>query len=402
MNLNKLFFVLFISISSTTIYGQQDGYWDKERATKKEIIVFARDRIVIKTDDLPEGTTEIVFRITLLDENQQLANSLVSVLKSIPDPTGISQGSAGAIFLLSKISGNDKCKYALFSNELLVADYKKSGTTTKACFVQAEAISKDAKRLSIDKSSCLLPNSNAIWFGFESTNWIMKQKIVLEIVPWVNTKLSRGWNLENRKLVLNQCKTSDLAKKTPNSEEFCLCVLDKLQKEYTFQEFQQLLAIEKSKVFKDFGGACFDETGASKKMYSEIRRQASDLIQQGKYADAISKLQIIIADGKATASDYNQLGYAYIITKQFDKAIKFLKIGEKLEDTELLIKLNLAHAYLFNDNFRLAKSIHKKYRFQNVSDSVSWTQKVKSDFETFKNAGLSTTNFERVLRLFKD
>ncbi len=402
MNLNKLFFVLFISISSLSVFGQQDGYWDKERATKKEIIVFARDRIVIKTDDLPVGTTEIVFRITLLDENQQLANSLVSVLKSIPDPTGISQGSAGAIFLLSKISGNDKCKYAVFSNELFVADYKKNGVTTKACYMQPEAISKDAKRLSVENSNCLTSNSKAIWFGFESSNWIMKQKIILEVVPWVNVKLSKGWNLENRKLLLNQCKTADLAKKTSNPEEFCICVTQKLQNGYTFQEFQQLLAIEKSKVFKDFGAVCFDETGASKKMYSDIRQQASDFIKLEKYGDAISKLQIIIADNKATVLDYNTLGYTYIVTKQFDKAIKYLKQGEKLEDTELLIKLNLAHAYLLNNNFRLAKSIHKKYQFQNVSDSLSWTQKAKLDFEAFQKQGMSNGDFNRVLRLFKD
>jgi len=123
MNLKKLFFVLFISISTTSIYAQKDGYWDKERAFKKEIVVSARERIVIKTEDLPVGTTEVVYRITLLDENQQLANSLVSVLKSIPDPTGISQGSAGAVFLLSKISGDDKCKYAIFSNEALASQY---------------------------------------------------------------------------------------------------------------------------------------------------------------------------------------------------------------------------------------------------------------------------------------
>jgi hypothetical protein len=34
-------------------FAQQDGYWDKERATTKEIVVSARDRIVIKTDDFP-------------------------------------------------------------------------------------------------------------------------------------------------------------------------------------------------------------------------------------------------------------------------------------------------------------------------------------------------------------
>ena len=402
MNFKRVFFVLIISISFTSVFAQQDGYWDKERATTKEIVVSARDRIIVKTEDFPVGTTEVVYRITILNENQQLANSLVSVLKSIPDPTGISQGSAGAVFLLSKISGDDKCKYAIFSNEIVATEYKESGNAKKACFVQQEAISKDAKRLSLDKSTCLYANSNAMWFGFESKNWIMNQKIILEVVPWVNNRLSRGWTLENRKLIINLCKADDLAKKIPNSDEFCVCVLDKVQKEYKFQEFQKLLSIEKSKVFKDFGKACFNETGASNVIYSDLRNQASDLAKQGKYGDAISKLQSIVVDGKATVLDYNALGYAYIITKQYGKAIKFLKQGEMLDNSELLLQLNLAHAYLLNKDFKSAKSIYKKYQSQNVTDGLGWTQKVKIDFETFEKAGLPYADFERVLRLFED
>ena len=402
MNFKRVFFVLIISISFTSVFAQQDGYWDKERATTKEIVVSARDRIVVKTEDFPVGTTEVVYRITILNENQQLANSLVSVLKSIPDPTGISQGSAGAVFLLSKISGDDKCKYAIFSNEIVAAKYKESGDAKKACFVQQEAISKDAKRLSLDKSTCLRVNSSVMWFGFESKNWIMNQKIILEVVPWVNNRLSRGWTLENRKLIINLCKADDLAKKIPNSDEFCVCVLDKVQKEYRFQEFQKLLSIEKSKVFKDFGKACFNETGASNVIYSDLRNQASDLAKQGKYGDAISKLQSIVVDGKATVLDYNALGYAYIITKQYGKAIKFLKQGEMLDNSELLLQLNLAHAYLLNKDFKSAKSIYKKYQSQNVTDGLGWTQKVKLDFETFEKAGLPNADFERVLRLFED
>src|SRR6187402_275913 len=172
MTFKKIILSLLITFSFNA-FAQKDGDWDKERATTKEIIVSARDRITIKTEDLPVGTTEIVYRITLLDENQQMANSLVSVLKAIPDPSGISQGSAGAVFLMSKISGDDKCKYAVFSSAASAAEYKKSGDTENACLEQEEAVSKDAKRLSIDKSLCLLPNSNAMWFGFESKNWVM-------------------------------------------------------------------------------------------------------------------------------------------------------------------------------------------------------------------------------------
>ncbi|TRX37551.1 tetratricopeptide repeat protein [Flavobacterium restrictum] len=392
---------LLLLLAIQTIVAQKEGYWDKDRATTKEITVPARDRIVIKTDDLPTGTTEIVFRITLLDQNQQMAGSLVSVLKAIPDPTGISQGSAGAVFILSKISGDDTCKYAIFSKTEWASQYKESGTTADACFVQDTPVSKDAKRLSIDKSTCLKANTTNLWFGFESKNWIMNQKIILEVVPWVDTKLSKGWTIDNRKMIIEQCKTSNMAQKMTNSDDFCVCVLDKIQAQYPFQEFQKLLPMERSKAFKDFGASCFGETSVSDATYFELRKQASQLAKQNKHGEAIDKLTTIINDGRATALDYNAIGTSYLLTKQYEKAIKFLKAGEKLDDAELLLKLNLAHAYLLNDSYKLAKPIYKKYESQNVTDSLSWVQKTKQDFELFQQIGIQNDDFERILKMMQ-
>jgi len=401
--MNKKYFLLFIALQFTfNAFSQQDGYWDKDRSTTKEISVSARDRIIIKTEDLPLGTTEIVYRITLLDENQQLASSLVSVLKSIPDPTGISQGSAGAVFVLSKISGDDKCTYAIFSKDKLASDYKESGKTAEYCLFQDEPVSKDAKRLSIDKSSCINGNSTALWFGFESKNWIMKQKIILEVVPWVDKKLSRGWSVDNRKTIIDQCKTSNLAQKMTNSDNFCVCILDKIQEKYKYQEFQKLLQIERSKVFKDAGASCFGETSTSTAVYADLRKEASLLIKKGKYGDAIFKLGTIINDGKGTVLDYNAIGSSYLLTKQYGKGLKYLQDGEKLDNTELLVQLNLAHAYLLNDNYKEAKKIYKKYQNQNVTDSLSWTEKTEQDILAFHKAGIQNEDFEKVLKLMKE
>lgn len=399
MNIIKGIFLLFTTIVFQSSFAQKDGYWDKARATTEEISVSARDRIIIKTQDFPEGTTEVVFRITLLDKNQQMASSLVSVLKAIPDPTGISQGSAGAVFILSKISGDDKCKYAVFSSADLANVYKEKGKTDDACLIQDTPVSKDAKRLSTEKSSCMKTNSGNLWFGFESKNWIMNQKIILEVVPWVDNKLSWGWTIENRKAIIEQCKTSNLAQKMTNSDDFCVCILDKIQSKYKFKEFQKLLAVERAKAFKDFGNSCFGESSLSKSVYDDLRKQATVLARQGKHGEAIMKMTTVINDGKAMAADYNTIGYSYLLTKQFGKAIKFLKEGEKLDDTELLIKLNLAHAYLLNNNYALAKAIYKKYQNQNVTDSLSWTQKIKQDFAAFKKVGIISNDFEKVLRL---
>lgn len=393
--------MLFVSIFCQSVFAQKTGYWDKERATYKEIMVSARDRIVVETDDFPAGTTELIYRITLLDDNQKMAGSLVSVLKSIPDPTGISQGSAGAVFLMSKISGDDKCKYAIFSKSDLAKNYGTTGETVDACLVQNTAISKDAKRLSIDKSACLKSNATKLYFGFESSNWIMKQKIVLEVVPWVDAKLSRGWTLENRKNIISQCKTSALARKMANSDDFCVCIAEKIQKQYTFQEFQKLLPMEQTKVYKDFGASCFEETGIAKTVFNDLRTKASNSVKNGDYSAAIKTYNEIVNQGKATATDYANLGNSYLLTKQYAKAIKALKEGEKKDDTELLVKINLAHAYLLNGEFAKAKSIYKEYQNQNVTDSLSWTQKIKDDFQTFVKAGIQNDDFEKVLKLIK-
>jgi hypothetical protein len=395
----KIILLLFVSIFYQSVFAQKDGYWDKDRATTKEIIVSARDRIVIKTDDFPIGTTELIYRITLLNDNQQMAGSLVSVLKSIPDPTGISQGTAGAVFLLSKISGDDECKYAVFSSNEMALDYQKTAEMNKACVSQGAPVSKDAKRLSIGSSVCLLSGTENLWFGFESTNWIMKQKIILEVVPWVDTKLSRGWTVENRKFIINQCKTSALANKLVNSDDLCICLEEKIQKQFKFQEFQKLLVMEQTKAYKDYGNSCINEIGVSKGVYDDLRKQAEGFAKKGNYGEAITQYTRIISEGKATVLDYNGIGLNFILTKQYGKAIKFLREGEKLDGTELLVKLNLAHAYLLNNEYGNAKAIYKEYQSQNLTSNLSWTKKTKQDFALFQKRGLPSSDFDRVLKL---
>ncbi|HJS01064.1 MAG TPA: hypothetical protein VJ780_09030, partial [Flavobacterium sp.] len=291
------------------------------------------------------------------------------------------------------------CKYAIFSNNELAKTYKSNGETTDACLAQNMPLSKDAKRLSIDKSSCIKSNTSKLYFGFESSNWIMKQKIILEVVPWVDARLSRGWTLENRKNIINQCKTSALARKMANSDDFCVCIAQKIQKQYTFQQFQKLLSMEQSKAYKDFGASCFEETGIAKNLFNDLRTKAAANVQKADYAAAIKNYNEIVNQRKATAVDYANLGYAYLLTKQYGKAIKSLKEGEKLDDTELLVKLNLAHAYLLNGEYAKAKTIYREYQNQNVTDSLSWTQKTKNDYQAFAKVGIQNEDFEKVLKL---
>ncbi len=403
MKKSNLLFFLLVLLGSLQVVGQQDGYWDKERTTSKQIVVAAGKRVMIKSEDFPIGTTEVVYRITLLDENQQLATSLFSLLKAIPDPTGISQGSAGAVLLLSKVSGEDKCNYAIFTTEKAALDFKTTGKMEKACLAQTTPVAKDAKLISFDKSACFTANSTNLWFAFESKNWVMNQKIIIEIVPWVDSKLSRGWNQDNKKAIIALCKTSDLVKKMLHPDDFCVCMLEKFQNKYKFKEYEKLLAAEKTKAFKDFGYACLTEKPINKAVVASIRLDANQYFNTKKYSEAIDLLTIgVIDNGNAQVADYNALGTYYLYSKQYDKAIKALKIGEKLDDSELLLQLNLAHAYLLNDNYSAAKELHKKFRTQNVTANLSWKVKATNDIESFRKAGIANSDFDRIIKLLED
>jgi hypothetical protein len=78
-----LYFLLFISLQS---FAQQDGFWDKDRAYSKQVTLGSGKRTAIHIEDLPTGTTEIVYRITLLDENQNISlptkeNSIIAFFR---------------------------------------------------------------------------------------------------------------------------------------------------------------------------------------------------------------------------------------------------------------------------------------------------------------------------------
>ena len=395
----RFFLTLFFLSVVFSSFAQQDGYWDKERTTNKQIELSAYKKLIVKSEDFPVGTTQIVYRITVLNENQVITSSLVDVLKAIPDPTGISKGSAGAVFLLSKISGDDKCIYNIFALEKYANEYTKSGKNDKACFFQNKPISSEAKLLSIGKSSCLNVNTENIYFGFESKNWVMNQKIVLEIVPWVDYKLSRGWNIQNKQQVLNQCKSSEIGKKVQNVDNFCICQLEKLQEKYRFAEFQNLLQAEKIIFLQKSDADCTTQTGENLFTDSKIRAAIDTLIKDKKYDLAIEKLLIISNKSTATASDFNNLSTCYLLTKQFQKALINSKKAVNLDPNELLFQLNFAHVLMFLNDIKASKNIHDKFKNQNINTNQSWIEKTKIDFELFEKMGLPNDNFNKILRI---
>ena len=398
--MNKILYTVSALLFSATFYAQTDGFWDKERATTKEISLSAGKRALIKTEDLPVGTTEFVYRITLLDEGQKLTSSLVSVLKAIPDPTGISQGTAGAIQLTSAISGDDKCTYALFQEANAANVFFKDGKTDKACFEQKEKVNKEAKLIS--SSSLCLTNLPNLWFGFESQNWLMNQKIVLEVVPWVDYKASRGWDKTTKNEILTIAKKLPVVSKLTKKDQFYAVFIENMAKKFTYRDFLQLLAVEKNNAIDKLTEESLKSTGELKAYYDIIREKSFAAFQKGNYEEAITIISSeMMAKNRATYIDYEILGDYYLFSKQFTKAEETYNKGLKLNPSEIHFQLNLAHVYLFTDRISDAKDIHKKYAHESLSNGKTWIAQTKLDFTTFEKHELPTDDFKKILRVIE-
>ncbi|WP_396181224.1 tetratricopeptide repeat protein [Flavobacterium sp.] len=396
--MKKIFLFLLIAQIS---FAQKDGFWDKERAFTKEIKLSAGNRTLVKIEDLPEGASEFVFRILLIDENGKITNSLASVLKAIPDPTGISQGTAGALFLTNSLSGDDKCVYGIYTSEKTGNQFLKDGKLETACYFSKEPINKDSKVISIKNTNCF-ENAPSIWFGFENKNWVLSTKIVLEVVSWVDYSASRGWNLETKKELVVLGKKLDWYKKSSNQSLFLAQFVESFTEKYKFSEYNQLLTVEKSKAINEMQEIALKKTNQFDSFLTTIRVEAIQLNNKNKVEEAISKIQNeIIFKNTANHIDYGLIGSFYLLSKQFEKAELNLEKAILLDKTDLTHRLNLSYVYLFTDRVSEAKDLHNQYKTQNINSNVSWVNQTKSDFSDFEKNGFTTDNFKKILRILE-
>ena len=404
--MKKIFLLLLITQLS---FAQKDGFWDKERAFTKEIKLSSGNRTLVKIDDLPEGASEFVFRISLIDENGKITTSLASILKAIPDPTGISQGTAGAITLTNSLSGDDTCLYGIYTSEKAGNQFLKDGKLETACYFIKEPVSKDSKVISIKNTKCF-ENAPNLWFAFENKNWVMSTKIVLEVVSWIDYNASRGWNANTKKELLADAESLKIIKvintginiKLVNKNAFLSTFIQNFASKYKYSEYKQLLAVEKNKVLENIAEVSLKQSGELDNYLKVIRKSVTDLFLINKTDDAIAKLQTEIIDKKyAKDQDFELLGNLYLKSKQFVKAEEAYQKAIKINSSELKYHLRLAHIYMFSNQLAKAKDIHKLYKDNNISGSISWIKQTKDDFEEFRKIGFPDDNFKKILRILE-
>lgn len=93
---------------------------------------------------------------------------------------------------------------------------------------------------------------------------------------------------------------------------------------------------------------------------------------------------------KPNQGQFGIFGRHLLENKDYDKAIRFLSRGISSEPADASLLKNLAHAYLFKDNFTKAIELYQEYLKSNQAEK-ELVEDLKNDFEYFRNAGFDNT-----------
>jgi CubicO group peptidase (beta-lactamase class C family) len=90
---------------------------------------------------------------------------------------------------------------------------------------------------------------------------------------------------------------------------------------------------------------------------------------------------------KANAGELNALGWHLLETRRFAKAIIYIKRAIEFEPGDNGAISNLAHSYLFNNEYDKAIEMYQKYITKVPNDQAAQKDILKNDFAYFKKAG---------------
>jgi CubicO group peptidase (beta-lactamase class C family) len=104
---------------------------------------------------------------------------------------------------------------------------------------------------------------------------------------------------------------------------------------------------------------------------------------------------------KANQGELNSIGWHLLETKKFAEAILYLKRAIELEPNNHVALNNLAHGYLFKNEYDKAIELYQQFINRNPNDQVGQKEIIKNDFVYFQKIGFDKMLISKALTALK-
>jgi tetratricopeptide (TPR) repeat protein len=154
---------------------------------------------------------------------------------------------------------------------------------------------------------------------------------------------------------------------------------------------------------KDTTGAIVDYTRAIELdgKDGDFYKERGDVwVEKKQYSAAIDDIQKAIQLDPKNGGYYGSLGWYQLFNRKPRESITAsLKALELSPDDAVMIKTNLAHGYLFDNQFDKAKAIYLENKDAKLHDGRAFSQTVLDDFKEFREAGITHPDMEKIKAL---
>ena len=130
------------------------------------------------------------------------------------------------------------------------------------------------------------------------------------------------------------------------------------------------------------------------------RNRGGCYFNKQQYDAAIKDLQKAIELDPKNGVYYSSLGWCQLFNRKPRESIAAsLKALELSPDHAVMIKGNLAHGYLFDNQFEKAKALYLENKDAKLHDGRPFSQAVLDDFKDFQEAGITHPDIEKIKAL---
>ena len=380
-----------------------------------------RSRLTIPVN-LPEGTVRWYYSFAASESKNEPLEwvSLAGQLTKLYDRTGI---ASEVINRLVKPSGTSVCDIFVLNNSVTASGAWQEGV------LQFE--NKDDVNLIVDKDF-----SRQNMTGGIVEVWVKNNKPVLglsnpSIKSGINVKIEISavvakskpssfqflkettWNKAQKEELSSKMTYAFDGKKNSQTDILTLCAIDSFVHVYTFQEYGMMTESEKnyklmSKVETCFKASGNQNLGIEMGEVAALKMQRDTLEQSGNFVEMLRVSKRIMDLGYPSVSNRLKQARAYILNNKNREAIEILNPMLRIMPEDWALNLNLAHAYLFDNQYDRAEKVYLKFKDKvNVTangvgqEGVSWEQMVNNDFKFFIQNKMFNSRFDNIKKKLK-
>ncbi|WNS77450.1 protein kinase [Bacillus sp. DTU_2020_1000418_1_SI_GHA_SEK_038] len=118
--------------------------------------------------------------------------------------------------------------------------------------------------------------------------------------------------------------------------------------------------------------------------------------------DLLEEDPIFQDDYVELANSYGMLSYIQFLNKMPNDAIEAAELALELDPSNIVFKANLAHAYLFSNQFNAAVALYSSHQNELVSENELFKDFVLADFKYFKEKNLTHPDMQKIEDMYNN